>query len=125
MRTPVEYVTAGYRLLELPKGDTSEKQVRGALAATRLMGETPLAPPAPKGWPDTSDAWSGPDAVLTRIEWAQQVGQRMPPDIDAAAIADMGVGPLLQPATRLAMAQAESRPDALALLLCSPEFQRR
>ncbi|MDV6329092.1 DUF1800 family protein, partial [Idiomarina sp. Sol25] len=70
MRTPVEFVTAGYRMLGLPKGDNSEKQIRGAVAATRLMGETPLAPPAPKGWPDTSDAWCGPDAVLTRIEWA-------------------------------------------------------
>ena len=125
MRTPVEYVTAGYRLLDLPKGDTSNKQVRGALAAARLMGETPLAPPAPKGWPDTSEAWSGPDAVLTRIEWARQVGERMPQGIDSAAIANVGLGPLLQPETKVAMAQAESQSDALALLLCSPEFQRR
>lgn len=125
MRTPVEYVTAGYRLLNLPKGDNTEKQVRGAVAATRLMGQTPLSPPAPKGWPDTSDAWSGPDAVLTRIEWAQQVGQKMPPGFDSAAIAEMGVGPLLQPATKTAMVQAESQSDALALLLSSPEFQRR
>ncbi|MGZ5935064.1 MAG: DUF1800 domain-containing protein [Rhizomicrobium sp.] len=125
MRTPVEYVTAGYRLLNLPKGDNTEKQVRGAVAATRLMGQTPLSPPAPKGWPDTSDAWSGPDAVLTRIEWAQQVGQKIPPGFDSAAIAEMGVGPLLQPATKTAMAQAESQSDALALLLSSPEFQRR
>ncbi|MGZ5999657.1 MAG: DUF1800 domain-containing protein [Rhizomicrobium sp.] len=125
MRTPVEYVTAGYRLLNLPKGDNTEKQVRGAVAATRLMGQTPLSPPAPKGWPDTSDAWSGPDAVLTRIEWAQQVGQKIPPGFDSAAIAEMGVGPLLQPATKTAMVQAESQSDALALLLSSPEFQRR
>jgi uncharacterized protein (DUF1800 family) len=125
MRTPVEYVTAGYRLLDLPKGDNTEKQVRGAVAATRLMGQTPLSPPAPKGWPDTSDAWSGPDAVLTRIEWAQQVGQKIPPGFDSAAIAEMGVGPLLQPATKTAMAQAEGQSDALALLLSSPEFQRR
>ena len=125
MRTPVEYVTAGYRLLDLPKGDNVDKQVRGAVAATRLMGQTPLSPPAPKGWPDTSDAWSGPDAVLTRIEWAQQVGQKMPPEFDSAAIAEMGIGPLLQPATKTAMAQAESQSDALALLLSSPEFQRR
>jgi uncharacterized protein (DUF1800 family) len=125
MRTPVEYVTAGYRLLGLPKGDTSEKQIRGAVAATRLMGQTPLAPPAPKGWPDTSDAWSGPDAVLTRIEWARQVGAALPANIEAAAIAEMGVGPLLQPSTRTAMARAESQQEALALLLSSPEFQRR
>ena len=89
------------------------------------MGETPLAPPAPKGWPDTSEAWSGPDAVLTRVEWAQRVGQSMPPGIDSAAIAEMGMGPLLAPETRTVMARAESQSDALALLIASPEFQRR
>jgi uncharacterized protein (DUF1800 family) len=125
MRNPVEYVTAGHRVLGLPKGDNTEKQVRGAVAATRLMGQTPLAPPAPKGWPDTSDAWSGPDAVLTRIEWAKQVGQAMPPALDAAAVADSGLGPLLRPETRTLMARAESQSDALAYLISSPEFQRR
>ena len=125
MRTPVEYVTAGYRMLGLPKGDTSEKQIRGAVAAARLMGETPLAPPAPKGWPDTSDAWSGPDAVLQRIEWAKQVGHAMPATLDAAAIAESGLGPLLQPDTKTIMARAESQSDALAFLISSPEFQRR
>jgi len=63
--------------------------------------------------------------VLTRIEWAQQVGQKMPEGFDSAAIAEMGLGAVLQPATKTAMAQAESQSDALALLLCSPEFQRR
>ncbi|HEY4943237.1 MAG TPA: DUF1800 domain-containing protein [Rhizomicrobium sp.] len=125
MRTPVEYVTAGYRMLGLPKGDNAQKQVRGALAAARLMGQVPLAPPAPKGWPDTADAWSGPDAVLQRIEWAKQVAQAMPPTLDAAAIGEMGLGPLLQPATRTIMARAESQSDALAFLMSSPEFQRR
>lgn len=125
MRAPVEYVTAAYRMLDLPKGPTSEKQVRGALAATRLMGETPLAPPAPKGWPDTSEAWSGPDAVLTRVEWAQRVGQAMPAGIDATAIAEMGMGPLVQPETKTVMARAASQSDALAFLIASPEFQRR
>jgi uncharacterized protein (DUF1800 family) len=125
MRNPVEYVTAGYRMLALPKGDNADKQVMGALAAARLMGQVPLSPPAPKGWPDTSDAWSGPDAVLTRIEWAKQVGNRMPPKADAAAVADSALGPLLRPETRTLMAQAESRSDAFAFLISSPEFQRR
>jgi len=125
MRTPVEYVTAGYRLLDLPRGDNASKQVQGAVAATRLMGQTPLAPPAPKGWPDTSDAWSGPDAVLTRIEWAKRVGQGLPAGFDALVIADSGMGPLLTPATRTVMARAESQSDALAFLISSPEFQRR
>ncbi len=129
MRNPVEYVTAAYRLLNLPRsGEQPEnwvKQVRGAMGATRIMGEFPLSAPAPKGWPDVSEAWSGPDAVLDRVEWARQVGQRLPAGFDDSAVAEMGLGPLVRPATETAMGQAATPGEAVALLLASPEFQRR
>lgn len=129
MRTPVEYVTATYRLLNLPRAtndpDAVTKQVRGAMGIARLMGQFPLSPPSPKGWPETSDAWSGPDAVLSRVEWAKQIGQRLPKTFDAAAVADAGLGPLLRSETKAAMAQAATPGERVALLLCSPEFQRR
>jgi len=125
MRSPVEYVTAGYRLLNLPGNDADGRLTRAAMASARAMGEFPMTAPSPKGWPLTSDAWSGPDAVLNRIEWAKQVGGRMPPDFNAARVADEGMGPLIAPATRTAMARAETQGDALALLISSPEFQRR
>jgi len=125
MRSPVEYVTAGYRLLGLPRGDNAAQQIRAAMGSARNMGEFPMTASSPNGWPLVSDAWTGPDAVLNRIEWAKQVGARMPPDFNAATVADAGMGPLLAPATRTAMARAESQGDALALLIASPEFQRR
>lgn len=125
MRSPVEYVTAGYRLLDLPRGGNAAQQIRAAMGSARNMGEFPMTASSPNGWPLASEAWTGPDAVLTRIEWAKQVGARMPPDFNVASVADAGMGPLLAPATRTAMARAESQGDALALLLASPEFQRR
>ena len=125
LRSPVEYVTAAYRLLDLPKGKNSDQQVLAAMGTARNMGEFPMDASSPKGWPLTSDAWSGPDAILSRIEWAKQVGQRMPPGFDAMAVADQGMGPLLQVSTRTVMARAETQGDALAFLLSSPEFQRR
>ncbi len=125
MRSPVEYVTAGYRLLGLPSGDNAEQQTRAAMGSARAMGEFPMTASSPNGWPLTSDAWIGPDAVLNRIEWAKQVGAHMPPDFNAATVAEAGMGPLLSSATRTAMARAETQGDALALLISSPEFQRR
>ena len=125
MRSPVEYVTAGYRLLGLPKDDGDGQQTRAAMASARAMGEFPMTASSPKGWPLTSDAWSGPDAVLTRIEWAKQIGGRTPNDFNAARTAEQGLGPLVTPATKTAMARAETQGDALALLISSPEFQRR
>jgi uncharacterized protein (DUF1800 family) len=89
------------------------------------MGEFPMTATSPKGWPITSDGWSGPDAILNRIEWAKQAGGRIPAGFNAMAVAEAGLGPLLAPATRQAMAAAETPGDALALLLSSPEFQRR
>jgi uncharacterized protein (DUF1800 family) len=125
MRSPVEYVTAGYRMLGLPAGDNAQQQVRAAMGSARAMGEFPMTASSPNGWPLVSDAWTGPDAVLNRIEWAKQVGARMPPNFSAASVADAGMGPLLSAATRTAMARAETQGDALALLISSPEFQRR
>jgi uncharacterized protein (DUF1800 family) len=125
MRSPVEYVTAGYRLLGLPRGDNAEQQIRAAMGSARAMGEFPMTASSPNGWPLVSDAWTGPDAVLNRIEWAKQVGAQMPTNFNAAAVADSGMGPLLAPATRTAMARAETQGDALAFLISSPEFQRR
>jgi uncharacterized protein (DUF1800 family) len=63
--------------------------------------------------------------VLNRIEWAKEVGARLPAGFDPLAIADAGMGALLKPDTRLQMSRAPSAGDAIALLIASPEFQRR
>ena len=128
MRSPVEYITAAFRLLGWPKEGDREKQVRAAMAATRIMGEFPLAAPSPKGWPDTSSAWSGPDAVLNRVEWAKALGDRMPMTLksaEVALLAETALGPLVRNATLSAIRGAASGGEALALLVSSPEFQRR
>ena len=128
MRSPVEYTTAAMRLVGWPRTTVTadqDKQVRGVMAATRMMGEFPFAASSPKGWPDTSDAWSGPDALLNRIQWAKELGNRLPPGFDAQEVARMGLGPLLRPATMAAMKTASTPGEAVALLVASPEFQRR
>ncbi|MBV9331557.1 MAG: DUF1800 domain-containing protein [Alphaproteobacteria bacterium] len=128
MRTPVEYVTAAFRLLAWPRGGDSRKQVQAAMAAVRMMGEFPLAAPAPKGWPDDSGSWAGPDAMLNRIEWARELGNRLPAGFTkpmAIESATEGLGELLRRDTLAAMQRVGSAGEALALLLSSPEFQRR
>lgn len=129
VRSPVEYVTAAYRLLDIPRPDAKPDQaanlVRSAMGVVKMMGEFPMSAPSPKGWSLTSDAWSGPDAILTRIEWARQVGQRIPQNVDVVALAARGLGPLMSEATSSAILHAPSKGEAVALLLSSPEFQRR
>jgi len=125
VRSPVEYTTAALRLLAWPHEGDREKQVKGVMGATRMMGEFPFGAASPKGWPDNSDAWSGPDALLNRIEWAKELGARMPQNVDAVSVAEMGLGPLLTAGTRAAIKACPNAGEAVALLVSSPEFQRR
>ena len=45
--------------------------------------------------------------------------------VDARDLMEETIGPLASPETRQTITRAESRPQALALLLMAPEFQRR
>jgi uncharacterized protein (DUF1800 family) len=128
MRPPVEYVTATYRLLNLPQAQNAQRQVQMAMQACRLMGQFPMAALSPKGWPDQSQDWSGPDAVLSRIAFARQLASRLPQGFSNGQIvqlAEGALGPRLSAATREAIAAAANAGEGLALLLSSPEFQRR
>jgi uncharacterized protein (DUF1800 family) len=96
------------------------------MQACRMMGQFPMAAPSPKGWSDQSQDWSGPDAVLSRIAFARQLAERLPSaSVPVMQLADAALGPRLTAATRSAMSAAGNTADAAALLLASPEFQRR
>ncbi len=118
LRTPIEYVIAGARALDVPP---NEMPMLGILAG---LGQPLWAAPAPNGWPDRAADWAAPEAMVRRIDWASgfagRIGER-----DVLEIADTTMGPLLRPETHEAIRRAGSRREAMTLLLTSPEFQRR
>jgi uncharacterized protein (DUF1800 family) len=83
------------------------------------------SPGSPAGWPDTSADWDGSSSVFKRLEWADQVGQRLGSRINASERADDVLSGVLTADTRAAIARADSGAQALTLLLASPEFMRR
>jgi uncharacterized protein (DUF1800 family) len=128
MRTPIEFVTAAMRLTGWSlsgDGDRQHHQLRRLIASVRVMGEVPFNAPSPQGWPDNADSWNGADAMLSRIQWAKDFSNELSGSLSAGAAAEAALGPLLRPATKTAMAGASSQREAFALLLASPEFQRR
>jgi uncharacterized protein (DUF1800 family) len=118
LRTPMEYVIASVRALDVPPGDVP---MTGILAG---LGQPLWTAPAPNGWPDRAVDWAAPEAMLRRIDWASgfagRIGER-----DVLEVADTNIGPLLRPETGDAIRRAGSRREAMTLLLTSPEFQRR
>lgn len=119
IKTPYEFLISAQRALDAPP-----ERIAPLRQALTLLGQPPFAPPSPEGWPDTAEDWAGPDALVKRLNWARSAAQaaRLP---DPALAARDALGERLSERTRLAVARAESRSEALTLLLMSPEFQRR
>ena len=97
-------------------------QVNGGLVK---LGQAVYMAPAPSGWGDDAASWVGPEAVLHRVEWCQGFAERADPSLDPLSVIDAGLGDALPASSRNAVALAESRPTALAMVLASPAFQRR
>jgi uncharacterized protein (DUF1800 family) len=119
-KTPSDYIYSSYRALQLPVPEGQK-----ALAPFELLGQRNFSPGSPAGWPDRAADWNGSSSLLKRIEWADQVGQRMGSHVAAAERAAQALGATLTGHTRTAINHAESGAQALTLLLASPEFMRR
>ena len=120
MRDPYEFIVATNRLLgHLPQ---EPGQVIGPL---NLMGMGLWTPPGPNGYADTIAAWASPEGMKLRLDYCSQVASRLRDLPNPSALFEALCGPDASPLTREAIARAESRQQGLALLLMSPEMQRR
>lgn len=88
-----------------------------------ILGQALFSAGSPAGYSDESLAWSGPNPLMTRIEWANHFAGQI--KLAPLEIAQHAVGPLLNERTEQHIKRAESKRQAIALLLMSPEFQRR
>lgn len=121
LKTPEEFAITSLRLL-----DSRERNLaRGKDSVLGALGQRPHTAPSPAGWPDDADEWLGPDAVWKRVEWALRLATRLGDRVDARALARASLGPRLTDTTWQQIERAADGPQALVLLLMSPEFQRR
>jgi uncharacterized protein (DUF1800 family) len=119
-KTPHDFVVSTYRMLDFVPAMPQQ-----ILAPFQLLGQRPYAPGSPAGWPDTAGQWDGPDALLKRIEWADQIGQRTGTRFQPLDLGLQSLGAALAERTRTAITRAESAAQGITLLLASPDFQRR
>jgi uncharacterized protein (DUF1800 family) len=118
LKPPAEWIAGVLRLT----GAQGAVPIGPIMNAQAALGEPLWRPPAPNGWPDTEAAWI--DGVPRRIDVANQFAGRVRV-ADPLALLDAGLGPLASADTRQTVARAETRNQAVALLVMSPEFLRR
>jgi uncharacterized protein (DUF1800 family) len=120
MRSPYEFLIASGRLLGRNPEDPSRY-----LGGLNALGQPLWSPAGPNGFPDTSAAWAAPEGMKLRLDISAQIASRLGDGVDPRELLDLVAADAASPDTRRTIERAESRQQALALLLMSPEFQRR
>jgi uncharacterized protein (DUF1800 family) len=120
MRSPYEFLIASGRLLaQIP---TDPARYLGAL---NVLGQPLWSPAGPNGFPDSNAAWAAPEGMKLRLDISAQIASRLADGVDPRALLELAAADAASEETRKTIERAESRQQALALLLMSPEFQRR
>jgi uncharacterized protein (DUF1800 family) len=120
MRSPYEFMIATGRLLARVPEDPGLY-----LNGLNVLGQPLWTPAGPNGFPDTNAAWAAPEGMKLRLDMSSQVASRIGNNIDPRDLLELAVADAASAETRRTIERAESRQQALALLLMSPEFQRR
>lgn len=119
VRTPNDLLIGALRAFDVREADDR------TAATLRLLGQVPWTAPSPAGWPDDAAGWLGPEALMRRIDWSVAVAGLAEQAADPRRLLETAVGPLVSATTQFHVDGAPSALEGIALVLSSPEFQRR
>jgi uncharacterized protein (DUF1800 family) len=120
MRSPFEFLTASGRLLARYPEDPGRY-----LNGLNVLGQPLWSPAGPNGFPDTNAAWAAPEGMKLRLDVSAQIASGIGDRLDPRELLELVAAEAASEETRRTIERAETRQQALALLLMSPEFQRR
>jgi uncharacterized protein (DUF1800 family) len=120
VRSPYEFLVATGRLLARVPDDAGIY-----LGGLNVLGQPLWSPAGPNGFADTNAAWAAPEGMKLRLDISAQVASRVGNTLDPRDLLEFAFADAASADTRRTIEHAESRQQALALLLMSPEFQRR
>jgi uncharacterized protein (DUF1800 family) len=118
LKPPAEWIAGVIRLT----GTAADIPIGRIMNAQVALGAPLWRPPAPNGYSDVEAGWI--DGIPRRIDIATEFAARAP-RAEPLELLENGLGPLASAQTRETVARAESRGQALALLVMAPEFLRR
>ena len=124
MKSHEELVISALRVTGDTQADVRAR-ARDLAEPLRELGQMPFSAPSPAGWGDRQDDWLAPEALMRRVEWLRKFAATLPAGIVPAQLLEDVLGPVAGDALRLAVERAPSPDAAIALVLASPEFQRR
>jgi len=130
VKPPADFIASAARALVPDPGKLEALHPRLIrrlmLAPLGLMGQSWQRPNGPDGWAEEDAEWITPQGVSMRLRWALSVPQKLRPDLpDPRHFVVSALGSGAPESVHFAARSAESRSDAIGLVLASPAFQRR
>lgn len=95
------------------------------VGAIARLGQPIWSPPSPAGWAEDLSAWVTASQLTERIAWTRRLVTRFGRDTDPRAFLEMTLSDAARADTIETVSRAPNREVAMALVLASPEFNRR
>lgn len=130
VKPPMDFVGSACRALAVAPDHVGALPVPRLAAQTMwpmgVMGQPWQTPNGPDGWPEQDDAWITPQGLSARVRWAMTVPRNLRPDLpDPRDFVAQALGDFASESVVFAARAAETRSEAIGLVLASPAFQRR
>jgi uncharacterized protein (DUF1800 family) len=131
VKPPADFIATTCRALavtpERLNGDGRPRLIRRALQGPMaVMGQPWQKPGGPDGWPEEDADWITPQGLAARMRWAMAAPVLLRPDLpDPRAFVTTALGPFADERVLFAAQAAETREEAIGLILSAPAFQRR
>ena len=128
-KQPYDFMVSSLRALGLTAKQTAKMNIRRQREffsnPISNMGQPILKTPGPNGWPEEVESWITPHGIAARLNWALDITQELGADLDPRTFVSSTLHELAGETLQYAVAGAEQRIEGLALVLISPEFNRR
>ncbi|MCU4677144.1 DUF1800 domain-containing protein [Catenovulum sp. 2E275] len=118
LKTPRDFVISACRAC-----NQTGTQKPDSFETLKILGQMPFSAGSPAGFGDTAAFWNGSEALLAKIEWADRFSRLL--KNESLELIKQTLGRQLSANSEKLINQAESKQQAIALFLMSPEFQLR
>ncbi|WP_340108577.1 DUF1800 domain-containing protein [Pikeienuella sp. HZG-20] len=130
VKQPFDFIVSSLRATDPTPAEIEGLRAPGdgpspMVQTARRLNQAPLFPPGPQGWPETAESWITPQALTVRIDWASRLARAAAARTDPRDFVDLALSDAASPAVRFVAANAAERWEGLALILASPDFNRR
>lgn len=93
--------------------------------ALRNLNQPMMQAPGPDGWPEEAARWITAQGLAARLQWAARLGRSLESRMDPREYLAIALGDRASPEVTFAATRAAEKWEGIALILASPEFNRR